>query len=86
MKPLKGWRKMSHERGFQNETTGQTITVKKKEFTDYYLVWLIPNEARDAEGKKLSPDFISKSKAQAFALDWMKKNPKKWRSPVSVQG
>ncbi len=75
MKMLKGWRKMSHNRGYQNETTSQIITVKKKEFTDQYLVWLIPNEAGNIEGKRISPEFASEARAQEFAFDWMKKNP-----------
>lgn len=75
MNTLKGWRKMSHSRGFQNEVTNQIIAVKKKEFIDHYIVWLIPNEAGKVEGKKISPEFISKAKAHAFAYDWMKKNP-----------
>jgi hypothetical protein len=76
MKILEGWRKMSHERGFQNETTGQMLTVKKKEFGAQFIVWIIPNEAGEAEGKKISPEFATEVKAQAFALDWMQKNPK----------
>jgi hypothetical protein len=75
MKTMEGWRKMSHNRGFQNEITGQTITVKKKEFGTEYAVWLMPNEAGETEGKKISPEFASESKAYAFAQDWMKKNP-----------
>lgn len=75
MKMLKGWRKMSHNRGYQNETTGQIIAVKKKEFTDDYVVWLIPNEAKDAQGKRISPDFTSQARAQEYVRMWMKKNP-----------
>jgi len=75
MKTLEGWRKMSHDRGYQNVTTGQMVTVKKKEFGTTYIVWLVPNEAGDAEGKKISPEFPTDVKAYAFALDWMQKNP-----------
>lgn len=75
MKAFKGWRKMSHNRGYQNETTGQIITVKKKEYTEDYIVWLMPNQAGDAEGKRLSPDFTSQARAQEYAYAWMKKNP-----------
>jgi hypothetical protein len=66
---------MSHNRGYQNETTGQIIAVKKKEFTDDYVVWLIPNESGKAEGKKISPDFISQARAKEYAYNWMVKNP-----------
>jgi hypothetical protein len=76
MKPLKGWRSLSHDRGYMNEATNQTLTVKKKEFGEHYLVWLFPNGTEDdIEGRKLSPEFATESKAAAFALDWMKKNP-----------
>ena len=67
---------MSHERGFMNETTGQTLIVKKKEFGEHYLVWLFPELTDDdSKGRKLSPEFRTQSKADAFALDWMNKNP-----------
>lgn len=75
MKTLEDWRKMSHNRGYQNENTGQTVTVRKKEYGTQYIAWLIPNEASVAEGKKISPEFTSESKAKAFVLEWMKKNP-----------
>ena len=76
MKTLKGWRSLSHDRGFMNETTGQTLIVKKKEFGEHYLVWLFSNQTNnDSEGRKVSPEFQTQSKAEAFALDWMKKNP-----------
>jgi hypothetical protein len=32
MKTLKGWRSLSHDRGYQNESTEQILVVKKKEF------------------------------------------------------
>ena len=76
MKTVKGWRSLSHDRGYMNETTGQTLVVKKKEFGEHYLVWLFQNQTDDdALGKKISPEFPTQSKANAFALDWMKKNP-----------
>ena len=59
-----------------NETTGQTLVVKKKEFGEHYIVWLFPDQTDDdAKGSKISPEFQTQSKAEAFALDWMKKNP-----------
>jgi hypothetical protein len=77
MTALKGWRKISHDRGFMNETTGQTVVIEKKEFGEHYVVLLLPPESNKTEdGKKLSPEFPVESKAEAFALDWMKKYPK----------
>jgi len=59
-----------------NETTEQILIVKKKEFGTHYLVWLFPDLTDDdTKGRKLSPEFPTQSKADAFALDWMKKNP-----------
>ncbi len=76
MKTLKGWMRISHKRGFLNETTGQTLVVTKKEFGLHYHVLLFDGERiEDSEGKKISPDFSTEAKAEAFAIDWMKKNP-----------
>jgi hypothetical protein len=76
MKTLKGWRIISSEGGFQNETTGQTLAVAKKEFGMHYHVLLFAGKrTKEAEGKKISPDFPTEAKAAAFAVKWMKKNP-----------
>ena len=62
--------------GFLNETTGQTLVIAKKEFGIHYHVLLFAGErTEDAEGKKVSPDFPTETKASAFAVNWMKKNP-----------
>jgi hypothetical protein len=75
MKTLKGWRKISNQGGFLNETTGQTLVITKKEFGLHYHVLLFGGERKeDKEGKKVSPDYPTESKAEAFAVDWMKKN------------
>jgi hypothetical protein len=72
----KGWNRLNKKRGFINATTGQTLVVKKKEFGEHYLVLLFPQEETDdVDGKKVSPEFPTESKAEAFALDWLKKNP-----------
>lgn len=73
---VKGWRRISNEGGFLNEATGQTLVVVKKEFGMHYHVLLFTGErTEDSEGKQISPDFSTEVKAEAFALDWMKKNP-----------
>jgi hypothetical protein len=75
MKILKGWRKISHDRGFVNETTGQTVVIRKKEFSDEYLVFLFAGASgTNKEGEEISPEFPTESKAEAFAVDWMKKH------------
>lgn len=76
MKILKGWRRISNEGGFLNETTGQTLVIVKKEFgEDYQVLLFVQERVEDAQGKKISPDFPTRSKAETFAINWMMKNP-----------
>ena len=76
MKLIKGWKKISNEGGFVNENTGQTFIVSKKEFSQNYNVLLFIGEQTDKkEGKKISPDFPTETKAETFAINWMEKNP-----------
>ncbi len=76
MRLIVGWRKMDKDRGFVNTTSGQTLTIKKKEFGRNYIVLLLPQERNDDEqGKTISPEYATEAKAEAFAIDWMKKNP-----------
>ena len=67
---------MDKERGFMNEDTGQTLLVRKKEFGMHYVVLLFTGGVKvEGEGKTVSPEFETEAKAEAFALDWMNKNP-----------
>ncbi len=76
MKLIKGWKKISNEGGFVNETTGQTLIISKKEFSQNYNVLLFVGEQTSKnEGKKISPDFQTEAKAETFAIDWMGKHP-----------
>jgi hypothetical protein len=76
MKLVKGWKRISNQGGFVNETTGQTLVVVKKEFGLNYHVLLFAGErTEDSEGKIISPAFETETKAEDFAIDWMKKNP-----------
>ncbi len=76
MKIIKGWKKISNQGGYVNETTGQTLIVAKKDFSENYHVSLFVGEQTDkVEGKKISPEFSKKIKAEAFAIDWMGKHP-----------
>ena len=71
MKLIRGWKKLSNEGGFVNETTGQTLLVSKKEFSQNYHVLLFVGEQTDKkEGKKISPDYSSQPKAEAFIFLW----------------
>ena len=76
MKIVKGWKKIDNERGFMNETTGQNLMVTKKQFGEHYVVLLFPKEKEDEEGTKISPEYPTEAKAEAFALDWMSKHSK----------
>jgi hypothetical protein len=76
MKILKGWRRISNQGGFLNEITGQTLTIAKAEFGLHYHVLLFEGQqTEDENGKKLSPEYSTETKAQTFALCWMTKNP-----------
>ncbi len=76
MKCLKGWRRISNEGGFLNETTGQTLIIAKAEFGLHYHVLLFEGQRKeDKEGCKISPEYPTETKAAAFAIDWMTKNP-----------
>ena len=76
MKIVKGWKKIDNERGFMNETTGQNLVVTKKQFGVHYLVILFGKVEDSEEGRKISPEFSTQAKAEAFAMDWMSKHPK----------
>jgi hypothetical protein len=76
MRIIEGWKKIDNERGYLNVVTGQNLIVSKKQFGQQYLVLLFPEVKNGDEGRKISPEFVTKLKAEAFAFDWMKKNPK----------
>jgi len=76
MRIIKGWKRISNKVGFVNEVTGQTLVVAKQEFGEHYHVLLFRQERTDdAQGNKISPEYSSEARAEAFAIDWMKKNP-----------
>ncbi len=76
MKDLKGWRRISNQGGFLNETTNQTLAIAKSEFGSHYHVLLFEGRRMEnREGKKISSEYSTEKKAEAFAIDWMTKNP-----------
>ena len=76
MKIIKGWKRLSHECGYQNDTSGQIVVVLQKEFSKNYHVRLFEcGQTEKEDGKNISPEYTSKSKADAFAEDWMQKHP-----------
>lgn len=76
MKIVGGWRRIDNKRGYMNATTGQNLVVTKTEFGEDYLIMLFPMVKKDDEGRKISPEFPTRSKAESFAMDWMSKHPK----------
>ena len=76
MKIVKGWRRIDNERGFINETTGQNLVVKKKQFGQHFIVMLFQSINSIEEATKISPEYPTEEKADAFARDWMSKNPR----------
>jgi hypothetical protein len=76
MKIIKCWKRLSHECGYLNDMSGQIVVVLQKEFSRNYHVRLFEcGQTEKEDGKTISPDYASKSKADAFAEDWMQKHP-----------
>jgi hypothetical protein len=76
MKIIKGWKRLTHECGYLNDVSGQTIIVLQKEFSKNYHVRLFEcGHTEKDEGKTISPDYPSKAKADTFAEEWMQKHP-----------
>lgn len=77
MKMLKGWRRIDNQRGYMNAATEQNLVVTKKQYGEHYIVMLFPIAKNDGtEGRKISPEYATESKAEAFAIDWMNKHPR----------
>jgi hypothetical protein len=76
MRIVEGWRRLDNRRGYINATSGQNLVVKKKQYGEHYSVRLFPEMRNDDEGRRISPEFLTESKAEAFALDWMSQHPK----------
>ena len=76
MKIIKGWKMLSHDCGYLNDISGQTIVVSKKDFSNDYHVRLFEvGKSSKEESKTISPEYPTKSKADAFAESWMLKHP-----------
>ena len=77
MKTIKGWKRLSHDCGYQNDTSGQIVIVVQKEFSRNFHVRLFESgQSEKEDGKTISPDYASNARANAFAEDWMQKHPK----------
>jgi len=76
MKIVKGWRRIDKRRGYVSATTGQNLVVTKKQYGEHYIVLLFPEVGSGDDGRKISPDYPTESKAESFAMDWMNKHPR----------
>jgi len=77
LKIINGWRKISHDGGYLNETTGQTLIITKKRFSQTYHASIYPGIAtKEGEHKIVSPEFSTFIKAETYAIDLMNKSPK----------
>jgi hypothetical protein len=76
IKTFKGWKTLKHEGGYINECTGQTLIVTQKQFScDYYVLIFVAQKTEQKDGRVISPDFSTESKAEAYAFKLMAKNP-----------
>jgi len=76
MRIINGWKMLSHDCGYLNDTSAQTVVVSKKDFSSNYHVRLFEcGQAKKEEGKTISPEYATKAKADAFATNWMQKHP-----------
>lgn len=74
---MEGWRRIDNRRGYINATSGQNLVVKKKPYGEHYSVRLFSQTKNEAnEEIRVSPEFATESKAQAFAMGWMDKHPR----------
>lgn len=75
IKPVKGWRRLNHQSGYLNECTGQTLIITKKQFSsNYYVLIFVAEQTDEKDGKIISPNFSTESKAEAYALKLMNKH------------
>jgi hypothetical protein len=77
IKVIKGWKMLKHEGGYINEYTGQTLIIAKKKFSsNHYVLIFVGQQTKEEDGRAISPEFSTESKAQAYAFKLMTKHPK----------
>jgi len=76
IKTIKGWRQLNHQGGYLNECTGQTLIITKKQFSsNYHVLIFVAEQTDEKDGKKISPNFSTEPKAEAYAFKLMTKHP-----------
>jgi hypothetical protein len=76
LKIVGGRRKIDREQGFVNKTKGQNPVVTKKEFGGDHVVLLFSHVRIDDKGETVSPEYVTASKAEAYALNWTERHQK----------
>ncbi|MGD6853091.1 MAG: hypothetical protein ACQCN6_13615 [Candidatus Bathyarchaeia archaeon] len=75
-KTIKGWRTLKHEGGYINECTGQTLVIAKKQFSsNYHVLIFVAQRTEEKDGRIISPEFSTETKAEAYAVKLMAKQP-----------
>jgi hypothetical protein len=76
IKNIKGWKMLKHEGGYINEYTGQTLVITKKKFSgNYYVLIFVAQQTEEKEGRAISPEFSTETKAETYAVKLMTKYP-----------
>jgi hypothetical protein len=76
IKTFKGWKTLKHECGYINEYTGQTLIVKKKQFSsNYHVLIFVAQQTEEKDARSISPEFSTENKAESYAFKLMSKNP-----------
>lgn len=70
MEIVKRWRRIDDQRGYMDVTTEQNLAITKRQFGEHYSAMLSPKGKNpDTRGGRVSQSFLTKSKAELFALD-----------------
>ncbi len=67
---------LKHEGGYLNESTGQTLVIAKKQFSNnYHVLVFVAQRTEEKDGRVISPEFSTETKAEAYAVKLMAKQP-----------
>lgn len=73
---VKGWKKLKKGCEYINEFTGQTLIITQKRYSNnYYALIFVAQRTEDKDGRVISPEFPSATKAETYAINLMTKHP-----------
>ena len=75
MKIIKGWKMLSHDAATQNDISGQTVVVSKKDFSNDYHVRLFECGQTRKKRAKQSRLIMPQRLKLTLSRDWMQKHP-----------